>query len=113
MSVNKHTKQHAKPIDLGLLQMQILWLLSKKPMHGYLLMKNLDELKKTKITQGTLYPALQRLEQMKLIKSKKKERTIVYHVTDLGKKAMMDSCRDFCRTFSGIIHDFVCNKCTE
>jgi DNA-binding PadR family transcriptional regulator len=109
MSVSKHIKQ----IDLGLLQMQILWILSKKHMHGYLLMKELDELKKTKITQSTLYPALQKLEKMKLIKSKKKERTIVYHVTERGKKAMNNACKDFCRTFSGIIKDFVCGKCEE
>jgi DNA-binding PadR family transcriptional regulator len=111
MSVNKHIKPST--IDLGLLQMQILWLLSKKPMHGYILMKELDELKRTKITQGTLYPTLQKLERLKLIKSQKKDRTIVYHVTKNGKQAMRENCHDFCRTFSGIIHDFVCGKCNE
>lgn len=113
MSVNKHSKQGRKhsEIELGLLQMQILWLLDRKPEHGYVLMKELNELKKTRITQGTLYPALQKLEKMKLIKSRKSGRTIVYSVTTKGKKLMKDACDDFCHTFSGIIKDFVCGKC--
>ena len=67
MSGNRHIGY----IDLGILQMQILWLLNRKDTHGYELMKNLNEIKNTKITQGTLYPALQRLEELNLIKSKK------------------------------------------
>jgi len=93
--------------------MQILWLLNKKPKHGYALMKELNDLKRTKITQGTLYPALQKLEKLKFIKSKKDGRMIVYNVTSNGKSAMKEACGDFCRTFSGIIQDFVCGKCGD
>lgn len=112
MSAKRHSKRYQN-IDLGLLQMQIIWLLNRKPKHGYLLMKELNELKKTRITQGTLYPALQKLQKMKLISSKKQGRTIIYHVTNKGKKVMKESCGDFCRTFSGIIQDFVCKKCGD
>lgn len=106
MSSNRHKSE----IELGLLQMQILWLL-KKPTHGYCLMKELNELKKTKITQGTLYPTLQRLEELRLISSKIEQRRKIYRLTTKGKKIMKDACKDFCQTFHGIFHDFVCDKC--
>jgi DNA-binding PadR family transcriptional regulator len=108
MSDNRHVRNE---IELGMLQMQILWLVSKKPVHGYELMKRLNELKTTKVTQGTLYPALQRLEELSLIKRKKSDRIINYSITAKGAKIMNNSCIDFCRTFNGIIHDFLCNKC--
>ena len=110
MSVSRH-KQKSE-IELGLLQMQVLWLL-KKPTHGYELMKRLNEIKTTKITQGTLYPTLQRLEELKLITSKTEQRKKIYHLTGKGKKVMRDSCSDFCKTFHGIFHDFVCEKCSH
>ncbi|MEM7819257.1 MAG: PadR family transcriptional regulator [Candidatus Aenigmatarchaeota archaeon] len=111
MSVNKHNRNRQNDIEIGILQMQILWLLNKKPIHGYELMKRLNEIKTTKITQGTLYPTLQKLEKLKLIKSRKNERVIIYYVTSKGKKIMKETCDDFCRTFLGIIKDFVCLKC--
>ncbi|MBW3003562.1 PadR family transcriptional regulator [Candidatus Woesearchaeota archaeon] len=106
MSSSRHTTE----IELGMLQMQVLWLL-KKPTHGYDLMKKLNEIKHTKITQGTLYPTLQRLEELNLIASKTQDRKKVYHLTAKGKKTMKNSCIDFCRTFHGIFENFVCEKC--
>ncbi len=99
-------------IELGLLQMQTLWILSSDPTHGYDLMKKLNDIKKTKITQGTLYPTLQRLEDRQLIRSHREGRKTVYCITQKGKKVMDESCLDFSRTFFGIFKSFVCNKCT-
>jgi DNA-binding PadR family transcriptional regulator len=90
--------------------MQVLWML-KKPLHGYGLMKSLNTLKRTKITQGTLYPTLQRLEELKLIESRTKGRKKIYHLTKKGKSTMKNSCLEFCRTFHGIFEDYVCGKC--
>lgn len=98
-------------IDLGLLQMQVLWLLSNQSTHGYELMKKLTEMKKKRITQGTLYPTLQRLEELGYIRREEQDRKVVYHVTEKGNKVMNDTCVDFIRTFFGIIHDFACMKC--
>ncbi|MFH0949485.1 MAG: PadR family transcriptional regulator, partial [Candidatus Aenigmatarchaeota archaeon] len=92
--------------ELGMLQMQILWMLDIRPTHGYDLMKRLNMLKQTKITQGTLYPALQRLKKMKMINSSKKGRKIIYHITCAGRKAMKESCAEFVRTFYGIFRHF-------
>jgi DNA-binding MarR family transcriptional regulator len=100
-------------IDVGLLQMQILWILSRKPCHGYELMKDLNSIKSTKITQGTLYPTLKRLVQLKLVASADVDNKKVYHITDKGKKTMDQACTDFTRTFFGIFHDYVCGKCVE
>lgn len=106
MSIEQHSD-----IELGLLQMQILWFLNQRESHGYELMKKLNEIKTTKITQGTLYPALQRLQELRLISSREKGRKIIYNLTERGKKTMKASCVDFCRTFHGIFEDFVCEKC--
>lgn len=103
-------ERHINDIELGLLQMQVLWLL-KKPSHGYELMKSLNAIKRTKITQGTLYPTLQRLEELKLIKSETKGRKRVYHLTNDGKATMKNNCQEFCKTFQGIFEDFICGKC--
>src|SRR3989338_2274105 len=98
-------------IELGLLQMQILWLLSRKSTHGYDIMKMLGEIKKTKVTQGTLYPTLQSLKKRALIKRHDEDRKSVYSITLKGRKVMNETCLDFSRTFFGIFQNFVCEKC--
>ena len=100
-------------MDIGLLQMQMLWLLNKRPTHGYEIMDVLNKIKRTKITQGTLYPTLQRLQKLGLIKGKKTERKIVYHITRDGKRIMDEVCFDFTHTFFGIFQDYVCHKCLD
>ena len=100
-------------IEMGLLQMQVLWVLSRKPCHGYELMKDLNAIKSTKITQGTLYPTLKRLAELRLIQVTEGDNRKVYHITEKGKKTMDQSCTDFTRTFFGIFHDYVCGKCVE
>jgi PadR family transcriptional regulator PadR len=100
-------------LDLGVLQMQILWLVGRTPMHGYEIMRQLNEIKSTKVEQGTLYPALQKLEENELIKVKETGRRgkKVYELTDVGRKAMIRTCEEFSKTFSGIFEDFVCKSC--
>lgn len=102
-------------LEVGMLQMHILWLISKKPVHGYELMKKLTEIKKKNITQGALYPALQKLEHNGLIRIEKEASRgkKVYAITKKGKMRMDKACRDFCEIFSGIYKDFVCNCCPK
>lgn len=106
MSAKKHN-------GLGILQMQILWILGRKPMHGYEMMKKLNCIKSKKIEQGTLYPALQRLGECDLIRVQtvgdRGKKT--YELTGKGKDAMVQSCEEFSRTFSGIFMDFICKFC--
>ncbi|MCX6815258.1 MAG: PadR family transcriptional regulator [Candidatus Aenigmarchaeota archaeon] len=104
-------KRPQSEMELGMLQMQILWFLNRKPAHGYEIMETLNKIKTTKITQGTLYPTLQRLEELMLVKGKKDDRKIVYTITQEGRKVMNNVCNDFTRTFFGIFQDYVCHKC--
>ncbi len=108
MSPKKHN-------DLGPLQMQILWILGREPMHGYEMMKKLNRIKTSKIEQGTLYPALQKLEGYDLIKIKEVggRGRKTYELTGEGKEVMVQSCKEFSRTFSGIFIDFFCKSCKE
>ncbi len=76
-------------------------------------MKQLSELKRREITQGTLYPTLQKLEKMKLIVGKEDDRKIVYTITEKGLDTLNNACNDFTRTFFGVFQDYVCNKCVH
>ncbi|MEM0475624.1 MAG: PadR family transcriptional regulator [Candidatus Norongarragalinales archaeon] len=97
-------------VNLGILQMQVLWLLSKEPQHGYALLKTLSRLKKTRITQGTLYPALAALERAQLVKSRKAgaRGKKVYFVTPAGRKALREACSEFVAIFQGIFNEYFC-----
>ena len=98
-------------IELGLLQMQLLWLISKKDIHGYELMKELEIIKGKKITQGTLYPTLQKLEKHGYIKGHTEDNRVTYKITQTGKAIMNETSTDFIKTFFGIFHDFACKRC--
>lgn len=108
MSTNKHD-------DLGILQMQALWLLGKHPSHGYDLMRQLSEIKNAKITQGTLYPLLGKLQKRGLIASRTegKRGKKTYHLTKTGKQIMTKNCAEFVTIFSGIISDYRCSSCKK
>ncbi|NYZ77132.1 PadR family transcriptional regulator [Candidatus Micrarchaeota archaeon] len=108
MSVNKHKME-----DLGVLQMQILWLLEQGSTHGYDLMKKLSAIKTTKIEQGTLYPALQKLEDNEYIRMKEtgERGRKIYELTSTGRAIMRKSCEDFALTFEGIFQDYRCKNC--
>ncbi len=112
MSVRIHKD---KEEDLGMLQMQVLWLLEREPTHGYALMKKLNEIKKTKIEQGTLYPVLQKLEKHGYIEvtDKGARGRKIYGLTVSGKTVMKKSCEDFVLMFSDIFQDYKCRKCGE
>jgi len=102
-------------VDLGVLQMQVLWLLSKEPQHGYALLKRLRAIKRAPLTQGALYPALAALERAKFVKARKAgvRGKKVYAVTAKGRKALNEACAEFVAIFQGIFGDFYCTKCAK
>ena len=63
------------PIPQGTLDMLILQILSLEPAHGYGIAQRLEQISKSvvQLNQGSLYPALHRLEQKKWLKSEWKE----------------------------------------
>jgi PadR family transcriptional regulator, regulatory protein PadR len=87
----------------GMLGFLILFLLSKKPMHGQEIADEIARRKGEKPSPGTIYPALKNLREMGFILSDEKEgKTITYAITDRGKNALRISKRRFIRTFLGV-----------
>jgi DNA-binding PadR family transcriptional regulator len=98
-----HEKHHCHCCDMrGMLSFLILFLLSKKPMHGQELANELWKRKGEKPSPGTIYPALKALKEAGLIKEKKSGKTITYSLTEEGERVMKSSRRQFCRTFVGV-----------
>ena|SRR3989338_7040121 len=80
-------KNYPKYIDLkGLLSFRIVNELSKDKLCGDDLAKIIGERKGSKLTPGTIYPALKRLRKLKLIKHTKKGRKKTYFLTKNGIK---------------------------
>jgi DNA-binding PadR family transcriptional regulator len=87
----------------GMLGFLILFLLSKKPMHGQELAEEIARRKGEKPSPGTIYPALKSLREMGFISSDEKGgKTIVYTLTERGKNALRISKRMFIRAFLGV-----------
>jgi DNA-binding PadR family transcriptional regulator len=65
----------------------ILKLLNEKPMHGYEVMKALEEQTQGcyKPSPGTVYPTLQWLEDEGLVRAEEHDGKKVYHITDQGR----------------------------
>ena len=59
------------PIPQGTLDMLILQVLSLEPAHGYAIARRLEQISRDTlhVNQGSLYPALHRLEQKRWLKS--------------------------------------------
>ena len=86
----------------GFLSFLILFIISKKPMHGQEIAQELKKRKGCKPSPGTIYPALKQLKENNLIKEKKEGKTISYSLTTEGKKALDEAKIQFCRTFSDV-----------
>jgi transcriptional regulator len=83
----------AKPADLvqGTLDLLILKTLSPEPKHGWAIAKRIEQVSQEtlQVQQGSLYPALHRLEQQAWIKAE-------WRLTETGRMA-----RFYCLTRSG------------
>ena len=87
----------------GMLGFLILFLLSKKPMHGQELADEIARRKGERPSPGTIYPALKNLREIGFISADEKEgKMIAYTLTDRGRLALRISKRRFIRTFLGI-----------
>ena len=72
--------------DSGDMKYVILKLLRDRPMHGYEVMKALEEETQGcyRPSPGTVYPTLQWLEDEGLVEAEDKDGKKVYHITDAG-----------------------------
>jgi len=101
--------------NLSVLDLQVLWQISLKPIHAYSLLKVLGEKRGKKITSGALFPVLKKFKDKKYIKARKagKREKIVYEITAKGRKALKGSCNDFVGLFDDIFKKYSCIKCGE
>jgi PadR family transcriptional regulator PadR len=83
------------PIPQGTLDMLILQIVSLEPAHGYGIAQRLEQISKSvvQINQGSLYPALHRLEQKGWLKARWKESETgreakFYSLTRAGQKQL-------------------------
>src|SRR5678816_2492115 len=83
------------PIPQGTLDMLILQILSLEPARGYGIAQRLEQISKSvvQLNQGSLYPALHRLEQKKWLKAEWKQSETgreakFYSLTPSGRKQL-------------------------
>jgi PadR family transcriptional regulator PadR len=83
------------PIPQGTLDMLILQILSLEPAHGYGIAQRLEQISRSvvQVNQGSLYPALHRLEQKRWLKAELKQSETgreakFYSLTPTGKKQL-------------------------
>lgn len=98
-------------LDLTLLQLKVLWEISKKHRCGYELMG----LGKKRITQGTMYPLLQSLEKPGLIVGAHNgaRRKKSYRITSEGEKILKQECRKLCAVYREIFKEYICTRCKK
>jgi len=92
------------PIPQGTLDMLILQILSLEPAHGYGIAQRLEQISKSviQINQGSLYPALHRLEQRKWLKAEWRQSETgrdakFYALTPAGRKQLAAEKNDWAR----------------
>ena len=100
-----------KTADLlpGTLDMLILKAVSLKPLHGYGVLLRIQQISNEalQIPQGSLYPALYRLEHQGLItaewgESENKRKAKYYTVTTAGRRRMKDDAAEWNRLAAAI-----------
>ena len=89
----------------GLLSFQVLWLLSKRPMHGDEIAEEIGKRRGDKPKAGTIYPALKELKENGLIKGSKKGKMITYSLTSEGKGELKSGVMYLCRSFGDIFQE--------
>jgi PadR family transcriptional regulator PadR len=84
------------PIPQGTLDMLILQVVSLEPAHGYGIAQRLEQISRSvvQVNQGSLYPALHRLEQKKWLRAEWRESETgreakFYSLTASGRKQLV------------------------
>ena len=99
------------PRDLfpGALEMMILQVLKRQPLHGYALAQHIKNLSAAllQVEEGSLYPALQRMLKSGLVEaswgtSSTNRRVRIYSITPVGAKHLRQEISSFERMLEGI-----------
>ena len=99
-----HHRHHGHCCDMrGMLSFLILFILSKKPMHGQEIADEIGRRKGVKPSPGTIYPALKAMRTHGLIQEKREGKNIVYSLTPEGEHGLSVAKQHFVRVFKDII----------
>lgn len=114
MPLGKHHKQN--DVLQGTMDMLILKAVSLGPLHGYGVLLRIQQISDEElvIQQGSLYPALYRLEHQGAIasewgESENNRRAKFYRLTRVGRERLGDET-DKWRRMAGIIDNILCAK---
>jgi len=104
-------KDVVKATIRGFSRALILWLISKKPMSGYNIVKELKRLTEQRFHSGVVYPLLYELEENKLIAGewmqKGKRRIKYYSATKEGTELLNLIRENFEMPVKEILKDFI------
>jgi DNA-binding PadR family transcriptional regulator len=89
----------------GLLSFLILWILSKRPMNGQEISKEIATRRGARPTPGTVYPALRELRRKELVEMERKGRQTVYTISKKGTEGLNKACKYFCHAFGEIFEE--------
>ena len=99
----------ARDLFPGALEMMLLQALRREPMHGYALVRHIQQSSGDllEIEEGSLYPALQRMLKAKWVAaewglSARNRRVRIYKITPLGRKQLEHKVSSFERMLEGI-----------
>jgi PadR family transcriptional regulator, regulatory protein PadR len=102
-------KTEQRDLFPGALEMMILRMLKRQPMHGYALVQQIKRTSQDvlEIEEGSLYPALQRLLKEEFVKaewgvSATNRRVRIYKITVAGAKHLEREVSSFERMLEGI-----------
>src|SRR5579859_2501711 len=106
----ENIKDTARDLFPGGLEMMILESLSRHPAHGYALVQHIQQRSNNllQVEEGSLYPALQRLLKVKLVRAdwtvsqSTNRRVRVYQITKAGLQHLEREISSFDRMLEGI-----------
>lgn len=87
----------------GMLSFLILFLLSKKSMHGQEIADEIGKRKGARPSPGTIYPALKMLKSHGLIEERREGKTVVYNLTEEGREGLKHAKMHFMSVFKDVM----------
>ena len=102
-------RQYIEQLKKGITELALLYLIGEVPTYGYNIIKELE--KRTtgyfKVKGGTIYPALQRLEMKRLVKSRYQQITErqgrrYYQITERGQQFLAERLAEW-KDFSAVV----------
>jgi PadR family transcriptional regulator len=101
------TKAERRDVFPGALEMMILHLLRRRPLHGYALVQEIKRTGDLEIEEGSVYPALQRMLRSGRLSAERsvsntKRKIRLYRLTEKGRRHLGEEIQSFKRMYRAI-----------